>query len=917
MTTSVRCTVAGMAEQRGPTRRLRLRTGLRWLAVPWSEWALAGALVVAFAAPVLLIASVDVWQAAAADDLTQRSVADVSLARNGVDVTVESEFSPAAVAGADRELTAALGQIPQLGDVDRSDYTFTGLLAIGPPPIRQVGPAGRLASRAGAIDAVEVVAELDDTSDGVWISTWFAERLGVELGDTIAFEAGAISDEAWNDLVQGGGADSAFKVVGLYEPLWSDDPTFELNDYWAEAPPELLPVYIEAFNQPSFELVLTDEATLLDSALTGVVRWRAPLTSIPTSYDDLRELRDEIRALEGALVTPGPLAESMKSLATPAQRRPVLTTDIFETTADVEEAVARLVAPLRSARALGAVVGLMAVFALGVFFVERRRSEFRLLASEGEQWPKMAARVAGQLTLPAIAGGAVGATIAVVGLRWFGPSVTYDIASLPWRPMVIAMAVSLAVAAVTAGVLGSHTLRIRSSETKRAVLRIAVVVLLAATLVAWSQVERTTASGATSLDLVVVVLPVLVIALAVLALVTVLGWAARLAGGMSDRLPVEAFIAARRVAVGSVAVRMVIASLGLGIGLLVFSLAITGTLDRAVDVRLATSVGGESSATLLDELPPTRSRPAPTTVLRESDTRLLPGSVAARIVAIDPATYADAVTWSDQFGAEVDEVLEALSSSTEESIPVIAIEGEPVPEVGSFGLSRSYPYRVVATVRGFPTAGNRSVSLLASADAINEYAARSGDEGAPAVTESFRRTVVSQAGADALTDWLDQSNVGYRDVVSQAELRQSPTIVATRTAFGYLGMIGVTASAAAMVSLALFLSARRRSSALTGVITRSMGMSPARSAAISAIELGAILVAAVGAALLAAPAVVSRLAPRFDPAPGRPPAIAVVVDWAPLLVVAVVGVVIVSALVWLSEWIDGRRPAGAVVRDGR
>ena len=35
------------------------------------------------------------------------------------------------------------------------------------------------------------------------------------------------------------------------------------------------------------------------------------------------------------------------------------------------------------------------VIAAGVFFVERRRTEFRLLASEGERWPKMAARVAG------------------------------------------------------------------------------------------------------------------------------------------------------------------------------------------------------------------------------------------------------------------------------------------------------------------------------------------------------------------------------------------------------------------------------------------------------------------------------------------------------------------------------------------
>jgi hypothetical protein len=94
-------------------------------------------------------------------------------------------------------------------------------------------------------------------------------------------------------------------------------------------------------------------------------------------------------------------------------------------------------------------------------------------------------------------------------------------------------------------------------------------------------------------------------------------------------------------------------------------------------------------------------------------------------------------------------------------------------------------------------------------------------------------------------------------------------------------------------------------------------LSPGRSAAISAIELGSVLIVAVGAGLLAAPVVVGRLAPRFDPAPGRPPAISVVVDWAPLLVVAVTGVVVVSALVWLSEWVEGRRPAGSVVRNGR
>jgi hypothetical protein len=41
----------------------------------------------------------------------------------------------------------------------------------------------------------------------------------------------------------------------------------------------------------------------------------------------------------------------------------------------------------------------------------------------------------------------------------------------------------------------------------------------------------------------------------------------------------------------------------------------------------------------------------------------------------------------------------------------------------------------------------------------------------------------------------------------------------------------------------------------------------------------------------------------------------VLVDWLPLVVGALVGVFVVAGLVWLSEWRESRRPAGAVVRD--
>jgi hypothetical protein len=900
----------------GSRWRLRAGAAARWLAVPWSEWALAGALVVAFATPVLLVGSADVWRAAAEDDLAQRSVADASLARNGIDVAVESRFSPDAVASADAELTATLAAIAPLDAAERTSYTLPGPLTIGPPPLRRVGPAGRLVGRAGAVEAVDVVSQLDDTSDGVWISTWFADRLGVELGDTVAFDAGSIDDDAWNDLVQDGGVGAGFRVVGLYEPLWSADEELVLDEYWSSVPAVLLPTFVDTFNEPNFELVLTDEETLLDSGLTGVVRWTAPLESTPTSYDELRQLRDEVRRLERGLVETGALATSMKELASAEQRRPTLTTEIFSTTASVESAVRQLIAPLRSARALGAVVGLSAVFAVGAFLVERRRREFRLLASEGERWPIMSTRVACQLALPAIVGGAAGATAAVVGAKWFGPAVSYDWAALPWDVMAVAIVASVSLAALTAGVLGARSLRARHRETERAVRRALVVVLVVATVIAWAQVGRTTAAGQSSLDLVVVALPVLAIMVTVLVLVALLGWTARFAGRHSERLPVEGFIAARRLAGESLAVRLVGGSLGLGVGLLVFAVAITTTLDRMVDVKLATSVGGVSSARLIDELPADLPPPAPTTVIRSSDTRLTPGAAAARIVAIDPETYADAVTWSDQFGPGVDEVLAELAGPIDDSIPVVAIEGENVPREGAFGLTRAYPYRVVATVRGFPTAGDRRISVLASADAITDFAARqNGDQEAPSPVDSFRSTAVSQASASALTDWLSASDVRYRDVVSREDVRESASIVAPRSAFAYLAVIGVTAAAAAAVAMALFLSARRRSSALAGVLTRSMGLPAWRAATISAIEIGAVLLAAVGAGLIAGPVVVERLAPRFDPAPDQPPTVSVVVDWAPLVVGAVAGVMIVSAMVWLSEYAASRRPAGSVVRD--
>ncbi len=895
----------------------------RWLAAPWSEPALVVALVLAAAAPVMLVGSADVWLAAGQDDVAARAVADESLARNGVDVVVETSFGAESAARADRAVRDELDDIKALASADRTIYTLPGLLTLGPPPLRQVGPLGELVARAGALDAVDVVDQLADTTGGVWITTWFAERHDLSLGDPIAFEAGAIVDEEWNDLVQGGGASQIFPIVGLYEPLWNPDR--QPDSFWLDAPPQVVPQFIEAFDGPNFELVLAEEDTVLGSGLTGVLHWRAPMTALPDDFDGVDALDRRIQRFATSLVGPGELGAAMLGVATTAGRRPILTTEFPATASTVRRAARRLDGPLEAARAVGGLIGLLAALAVGVFFVERRRAEFRLLASEGEGAVRMTVRVAVQLAPLFAVGGAVGVFGALAGPAWYGPADGSDIGRLPWWPMSIVLAAALLLASTAAGSVGVRTLRNANPGARSSLGRAAVAVLVLATIGAWVQVGRTEALVDGGVDLIVIVLPVAAILLAVIALLAVVAGMLERGRMLFGRAPTELFLAVRLLARGSTGVRLAAGSLGLGIGLVVFAAAFTSTLDRTVDVKLSTEVGGATWVSIIDDLPPEFDPPAPTTLIRTSDTTITPGDVPTRVIAIDPATFADAVNWSEQFGADIDEVVAAVSVTGGDEIAAVAVSGEPTPGVGAFGITRAVQYRLVDRIGAFPLAGDRLTSMLTSAASIDELAARSNgypsvdaarEVGFPLPVESFRRVLVSQASAAELIAELDAVGVRYREVTSLVDRRGDPATLATRSAFGYLGVIGVVALAGSLVALTLFLAARRRLRALTSVMTRSMGLSAARAALVSAVELAIVLSIAVIAAFAAVPVVVRRLSTRFDPAPNRPPDVAVLVSWSSLIALTAAATLAVCVGVWWLELRAGRRPAGEVLRDG-
>ena len=303
---------------------------------------------------------------------------------------------------------------------------------------------------------------------------------------------------------------------------------------------------------------------------------------------------------------------------------------------------------------------------------------------------------------------------------------------------------------------------------------------------------------------------------------------------------------------------------------------------------------------------------------------LTPDSGRVRVIAIDTTTWADAVTWPASFGSSPEHVVRLLDRDLEGSVPAIAIEGERAPTKGAFGLTQTYGYEIVDRVSSLPGAGAASSTLLVSAEAVDRLALRetdydtvqeAADAGFRLPTERFRRRLVSQAPVDELVAAMNRADVGHRDVVSRADRSRDAGVLAARSAFSYLGVLGVASAVAALVALGLYLAGRRRSRALSGVMTMSMGLSNAKAALVTVLEFVVVLSIAIVAAFVAVPLAVRRLSSRFDPAPALPPDVAVSVDWLALVAMALASVSIVGAAVWWVEWRASRRPAGEVLRD--
>ena len=882
------------------------------MLAPWAELTLIAALIAAAAAPAALIAAGDHWRVAAEDEVALSILDGQDVDDIGIDLSIESTIDRAAIDSIDPLVRNELSELSRLGSIRRLTYTLPTVARVDDQVLTQV----RVMSTEGALAAAGIPS--DNPGDGVWISQWLADRFELEAGDILGVEASLDEDSAVNDVVPGGGTALEFPIAGIYETIWQEEPG-GLAPFWDALPRTVIPRWIGPFRAPNFTLVLTDEATLGDSRLTGFVRWRAPVDDVPVTFDESRQLELGYRLLESELSQPGTLRDRFLDLSAPQGQGPVVATAYDEAMSEIRRAVRRIGPPMRASQATGVLIGLVTVAAIGVVLVDRRRNEYRLLAGEGERWIRLAVRTAVQTILPFVLGTGAGVVLGSLVARVLGPEGRAELAAVQWSWIIGVAVIGWLLGAVLAGLLGQATLE--SVALRRLVAHPAVpiggaIVLAGFSVLLWVQAGEP-AGPDSSIGIGATLLPVALLLTAVWLLFASLRAVLALGRRASAGFPVPLLLATRRLSKRHGSTRLAAGILGIGLGLLSFSIVLDQTLDRTVTLRLATEIGGVSAL----DVTGTASAPLPpeTTELRVQDTVVTPGQDLVRVVAVQDG-WVDAVSWPDEYGIEQSLVDDLLTRRGGETIPVILIASEGLPENGAFGRVQRFPYEVVGRATSLPRAGQFGATLLVSAEVLNEWAFEESvaadrvDTHRPP-TNGYRRVAVSQRPLPELISWADTGSIGFRNERWTVLEAARADVAATRFAFDFIRVVGAVAGIVGATALALQLSARRRTAALSSVMLRTMGLTPLRSAAAVVVEVlvATLLAAVVG--LVLGPVMVSRLSGRFDPSPDALPVVQVEVPWLELggLMVAVVAVVGLAALV--GELAGLRRPAAEVVRE--
>jgi len=863
----------------------------------------------------LAAAAYPLFISASASELVAVKVEDPLITRWGAGYTYRNRAMP--VPGRTRHPDA----------FERTDRLFRELTGpnpyLDPTAVSILGPTIEIAEEGDPADAREVRIFAGDGADGeieilagapgdgALVPDTTAEALGIGPGDRILLES------------QRGGTES-LSVDGVYRSLYKGGASGYWRTWYAELikycglcppPPQPLILSRALFLDTAEELKVTNAGMSWMAPLDGDLTLEQAEDAAARSADLIARMGDR-QTVTGRLFTRCYLIGFCGTLTQAS-----FGSSISDVVVDVHRRVAAVESPAKLLRAAGLLVALAVVAAAGAFAMAARRVESALLFARGARPLTVAGRAMLEAGLPVIVGASAGLGLAFAIVAAIGPggAVSSQASGQAWRGVIVAGAVAV----LAIGVVSTASF-LRHSEHHRGRLRVLLALPLELALIGLSllALDRLRDGGAIVVNealqaetpsLLLLAFPVLFlagfVALAARLIVILVRWLR----GRSDGLGSGPYLAVHRLAARSGLTLLLVTAAGLCLGLFAQARTVAGSMQTTVHAKAQVYVGSDVQVRIehVNETP--TSFPLPLTrVVRDLESGEFRTGLTFDLLAIDPATFADAAFWDDAFASEpLEELIGPLDGDAATALPaVLAAWSGPDPTSITIN-TRTVPIRVVGRAVAFPGMSSLRPLVVVHTERFTEVFEPVGD---PLREVDASVELWIRGGADAAATAVAELPYLPELVLTSDEVEDIPHIAAVIEAFLVMNGLGLAAALLVVAAMLMYLQARQRSQVVSYGLSLRMGMRGASHFASVVTEVGAILllgyVVGVGLAVVAARLVV----PLVDPIAVIPPA--------PLTVVPVVGIAIVAPLLvavalaggWLTERRARRADLGQVMR---
>jgi putative ABC transport system permease protein len=522
-------------------------------------------------------------------------------------------------------------------------------------------------------------------------------------------------------------------------------------------------------------------------------------------------------------------------------------------------------------------VGLAAVVGLAGQWVQRRHAEIRLLWVRGASPAALGVKAVLELVAPLAVGCALGWVAARLAVPLLAPAPQLD----PWVTGVsVAAAVTVwALSAVLLGVAAARRVRRRFQPGRRVWPRVARVAR-------WLPWELAALAGAVASyrrlrDGALVVEPsrllptvdVLALMFPLFCLGVVVGVALRLAvlGLRAShrlrgwRVP-AALWAARRAMAQHRLTAALLAVAGLAVGVIAIGSGVSATEQQAIDHKGRIFVGSDAAIRLITTVSDRVTVPDAirdtSTVISLQDVTIRGGNRNGRIIVIDPASFANGVTWRPEWGGGVQlgELLGRLG-------PVGPDGRAPVIQVGSAPAAAYLPdddmpsFRPVGTVSTFPARGHADGMLVIAYDAMAGLDMR-----------GFSRMVLTREDPKTAVQALESGGEPTGALLTAPAATDGLPFLAVAWTFNFFVPLGAILAVVAAAVLLVSIEARRRSTAVASALLARMGLRVRTLFASHVIELASLAALAGVAGMSSGWLVLAIAAQRLDPVPRLSPA---------------------------------------------